>query len=191
MNFMCFADLVHTYLLFPKLAKPLFRKGLQSQGKLLVKMLTLLTNLLDSSSLDDTRKFNQSLIALAETHNDRGVKSTEYGIVGEVLLWTLRKCLGSAYTPNIHMAWLRILSKILRVMVPVAVSLELNEGRAQEDRLDTLHTNYDSLYNCMEPSDVCTTEITDQRRASLDYAAYWAKQTRDKTNKITVLSNMK
>jgi len=141
-------------------------------------MLTLLTNLLDANSLDDTRRFNQSLTALTEMHNDRGIKGTEYGIVGEVLLWTLRKCLGSAYTPNIHMAWLRILSRILRVMVPIAVAFELNQGKAQEDRLENLHINHDSLFNYMEPSIVCTTEITDQRRASLEYASYWAKQNR-------------
>ena len=56
----------------------------------------------------------------AETHNERGIKAIEYGIVGEVLCYTLRQCLGTAYTPNAHFTWVKILSKILAVMVPVS-----------------------------------------------------------------------
>lgn len=101
------------------LSRPLFR-DLTSQGKFLVKMITL-----SLSELTDPSKFENILVRLAEVHNHRGVKAVEYGIVGEVLLWALRRCLGpDAFTSEVHVAWLKIYSRMLRIMVPVAVCYE-------------------------------------------------------------------
>lgn len=125
------------------LSRPLFR-DLTSQGKFLVKMITL-----SLSELTDPAKFENILVRLAEVHNHRGVKAVECkcrpvrlpsflhplfcspsfddidGIVGEVLLWALRRCLGpDAFTSEVHVAWLKIYSRMLRIMVPVAVCYE-------------------------------------------------------------------
>lgn len=53
------------------LSRPLFR-DLTSQGKFLVKMITL-----SLSELTDPSKFENILVRLAEVHNHRGVKAVE------------------------------------------------------------------------------------------------------------------
>lgn len=55
--------------------------------------------------------------------------------MGEVLFWTLNRCIGSKlYTAELHLAWVKIMSRMLRTMVPVAVAYELRDGSAQSDR---------------------------------------------------------
>ncbi len=57
------------------------------------------------------------------------------GVVGEVLFWSIRLCTGpSVYTYDVHQAWVKIYSRMLRTMVPLAVSHELRDGSAQEKR---------------------------------------------------------
>jgi hypothetical protein len=44
-----------------------------------------------------------------------------------VLFWALRHCLGNpSYTPEVHHAWVKVYSRLLREIVPEAVRLELN-----------------------------------------------------------------
>lgn len=50
----------------------MFKSGMKTQGKFLVKMITMLVK-----DIDDPKKFNDTLVKLAETHNQRGVKSIE------------------------------------------------------------------------------------------------------------------
>lgn len=54
------------------LCKQLFKKGMKSQGKFLVKMISLAL-----SELDDPVKFDQNLVKLSEVHYQRGVKAVE------------------------------------------------------------------------------------------------------------------
>ena len=54
------------------LSRQLFKNGMKSQGKFLVKMISLAL-----SELDDPHKFDLTLIKLAEIHYQRGVKSVE------------------------------------------------------------------------------------------------------------------
>ena len=106
----------------------------EAQGKFFVKMVSLSVSL-----LDDKESFTKALVKLTETHNERGVKAIEYGIVGEVLLWTLRYSLGDMYTPKVHCSWLRVLCRMLKIMIPVAVQFEMENGRAQEARMHEIH----------------------------------------------------
>eukprot|EP00981_Chlorochromonas_danica_P001062 scaffold243_cov163-Ochromonas_danica.AAC.15 len=104
-------------------AKDLF-KDVNSQGKFLVKMISL-----SLSEKADPVKYEQTLQKLAEIHNERGVKAVEYGMVGEVLFWAIRQCIGvESYTNEVHQAWVKIYSRMLRTMVPVAVAYELRMG---------------------------------------------------------------
>jgi len=114
------------------LAKPMFSAGLKSQGKFLVKMMSLTLNLADQQD-----KFDEAMVKLAEVHNDRGIKAVEYGVVGEVLFWTLRRCLGPEYDTRTHKAWVKIFSRMLSVIVPCAVQFEMSSGEAQEKRLSS------------------------------------------------------
>ena len=55
--------------------------------------------------------------------------------MGEVLFWAIRTCVGAdLYTYDIHQAWVKIYSRMLKTMVPVAVAHELKDGSAQEKR---------------------------------------------------------
>jgi hypothetical protein len=54
------------------LCRQLFKAGMKSQGKFLVKMISL-----SLSELDDKNKFDKNLIKLAQVHFERGVKAVE------------------------------------------------------------------------------------------------------------------
>lgn len=54
------------------LCKQLFKKGMKSHGKFLVKMISLAL-----SELDDPDKFDKNLVKLSEVHFQRGVKAVE------------------------------------------------------------------------------------------------------------------
>lgn len=111
------------------LARDLF-KDMRSQGKFLVKMISL-----SLSERNDPEKFRLTLVRLAEIHNQRGVKAVEYGVVGEVLFWSIRLCTGpTIYTYEVHQAWVKIYSHMLKTMVPLAVAHELRDNSAQERR---------------------------------------------------------
>lgn len=58
----------------------MFKNGLRSQGKFLVKMISL-----SLSELDDPQQYDRNLIKLAENHYDRGVKSVECKCVDAIL----------------------------------------------------------------------------------------------------------
>ena len=96
---------------------------------------------LSISLLDDKPKFEETMLNLADAHNKRGVRANEYGIVGEVLFYSVKKCIGTAYTPEVHYAWVRVFSRMLKYIVPKAVAFELHEGYAQIERLNNLNEN--------------------------------------------------
>lgn len=72
------------------------------------------------------------------------------GIVGEVLFWALRLVVGTeAYTDELHSAWVKVYSRMLRVIVPVAISWELERGstKAQSTRVSNSRSRaVDSAY---------------------------------------------
>lgn len=54
------------------MSRAMFTSGIKSQGKFLVKMISLALN-----EIDDSGKINITLTKLAEAHNTRGVKAIE------------------------------------------------------------------------------------------------------------------
>lgn len=52
-----------------------------------------------------------------------------------MLFWSLRQVLGPKdYDLNAHRVWIKVYSRMLKVMVPIAVAHELKDGSAQEKR---------------------------------------------------------
>lgn len=47
------------------------------------------------------------------------------GIFGEVLFFVLRLTLGDDYDTTAHHGWIKIFSRVLRVVVPIAVEYEI------------------------------------------------------------------
>lgn len=112
----------------------MFKSGMKAQGKALVKIVSLS---LSMSSPEDKKKFDAVMLKLAEVHNDKGVKAVEYGIMGESLIWALSKCLGpDVFTALCGKAWIRIFCRMIKIMIPVAVAHEMDNGRAQQKRFD-------------------------------------------------------
>jgi hemoglobin-like flavoprotein len=102
------------------LCRPLFTKGVESVGAFLVQMVSM-----SLSQLRDSSKFQKTMTALAARHCERGVKASEYGVIGEVLFYSLRRCLGEGtYTPVVETAWKKIYSSMLRIIVPLVVTYE-------------------------------------------------------------------
>ena len=120
------------------LCKPMFKSGMKSQGKFLMKLISLALSL-----LNDENKFKDTLADLAERHNLMGIKAIEYGVVGEVFFWTIHHSLGDeAYTVETHSVWVKIFSRMLSVMVPVALAYEIKmDSIAQLQRTTDLENS--------------------------------------------------
>lgn len=74
------------------------------------------------------------------------------GIVGEVLFWALRLVIGyEVYTDEMHSAWVKVYSRMLRVIVPVAIAWELELGptKAQSSRVSSSRNRVDSAYSAL------------------------------------------
>ena len=111
-------------------SRALFRNNMQVQGKALVHMISGALSLLDKLST-----LVEALQGLAKTHSAKGVIAVQYGLVGEVLLWTFSQCLGDQFDAATSLSWVKIYSVILKVIVPVAVGEE-NSIREAQKRLD-------------------------------------------------------
>lgn len=116
------------------MSKPLFKNGMVSQGKFLVKMITLTIN-----SLKYPEKFKKTMEDLAMRHCERGVKAGEYAIVGDVLFWVLERSLGPAYTVEVEDAWKKIYSAMIQIIIPLCVEYE-RSGIVERDEGADRHT---------------------------------------------------
>ena len=77
------------------------------------------------------------LIIILFTHSD--------GVVGEVLIYAIRQTVGpDAFNPTVHIAWVKIYSRMLKTMVPVAVAHELKDSSAQQKRFITNSIGFQS-----------------------------------------------
>lgn len=57
------------------------------------------------------------------------------GLVGEVLFWSIKQCIGlDLYSPEVHTSWVKVYSRMLTTMVPVAVMHEMKDNSAQTRR---------------------------------------------------------
>jgi len=90
---------VRLFTLDPAL-RGMFRGDMQEQGKKLMAMIDFAVKAL--ARLDSLLP---GLRMLGERHGRYGVRDEHYDTVAEALLWTLRKGLGEAFTPEVREAW--------------------------------------------------------------------------------------
>lgn len=113
------------YFLFELLpeVKPLFKKGMQAQGRMLANVVKyIILNLQDKNALT----FKSSLQHLARTHNQKNITPEHYSVMGMCLVHTVRLCCGEVYFTEEHKdAWVQIYSKMMSVIIPVVVAGEL------------------------------------------------------------------
>jgi len=143
-------------------ARPMFKTNLQSLGRVLLGLISTALN-----QLKDPATFEKTLINLAHSHSERGVRGVQYGIMGDVLFWTLRKCLGTKYDNATSHSWTKIYSYMLKIIVPIAVADEIQEikcsgpamissetswktkARSSTNRAKTLNLNDNSSYTVL------------------------------------------
>ena len=54
--------------------------------------------------------------SLGTRHVSYGVRDKDYDTVGQALLWTLRKGLGDAFTPDVEAAWSNVYATLASAM---------------------------------------------------------------------------
>ena len=89
----------------------LFKGNLTEQGRKLMQMLGLAVN-----SLDRMEQLLPVVQSLGARHAGYGVRDKDYDTVGQALLWTLRKGLGEAFTPDVEAAWSNVYATLASAM---------------------------------------------------------------------------
>ena len=106
-------------------AEPMFSDAAIQSGKFIGSMIALCF-----TQLDDPKSFRRKVVSMAEDHCQMGVRTVEYGVVGDVLFHCIEVFLGKeAYTRAVERSWLKIFSSMLRIIVPIAVTFERDCGR--------------------------------------------------------------
>ena len=105
--------------------QPLFRNSVQIQGRKLVGMITLLIQLMDKTP----EELYMRLTILAKMHSSIGVLANQYSTMMETVLWTLKLVLGDAFDTYTKVAWIKCISIILEVLVPVHITEEKKQRR--------------------------------------------------------------
>ena len=95
-----------------------------AQGRMLVKVVSTVVSLVKNPT-----KVRSEMVALAERHYHYGVRSIQYGMLGDVLFYTLRTVLGDRYSPAHNEAWTKVYCNVLTILVPTAVGIEMEQKR--------------------------------------------------------------
>jgi hemoglobin-like flavoprotein len=95
--------------------RPLFKADLTNQIRALMAMLSTAV-----FGLNRLEEITPAVQALGRRHVNYGVQDTHYATVGQALLDTLEKGLGSAFTPETRAAWTEAYGILASVMQEAA-----------------------------------------------------------------------
>ena len=84
-------------------------------------IITLFAIFFTENALD----FDSEVIKLGKVYYERGVRGNDYGLIGDILFWTLSFSLGSAYENATHSSWVKLYSRFLKAMIPFCVKHEM------------------------------------------------------------------
>ena len=99
----------------------LFKGGdMKAQGQKLMQALTMVVK-----GLDRPGTILPGVVALGQRHVDYGVKDEHYATVGQALLWTLERGLGSEFTPGVKEAWSAAYNLLATVMKEAAAKKKM------------------------------------------------------------------
>lgn len=105
--------------------KPLFHNSMHRQGRMLANIVRFIVHNLEA---ENKLHFVENLTKLTKAHNVIGVTPEHYSVMGMTLVHTVRKCMGDDEFTDMHRhAWIVTYSKMMEVMIPVAVSGALPE----------------------------------------------------------------
>lgn len=91
--------------------RAMFRDDMSEQRKKLMQMISAAVN-----GLDRIDRLIPAVEELGRRHATYGVSDEHYVVVGEALLWTLEKALGSAFTPEMSHAWATVYGLLATTM---------------------------------------------------------------------------
>ena len=91
--------------------RALFKDDIASQGRKLMDVLAFAV-----ANLGDDEKLNPAVEMLGAKHMDYGVLPRHYTVVGEALLFTLKKGLGKDFTKEVSSAWVSAYSHLSALM---------------------------------------------------------------------------
>jgi nitric oxide dioxygenase len=92
--------------------KPLFKGDMTEQGRKLMATLAVVVN-----GLANIDSILPAASALAKRHVGYGIEPQHYAPVGEALLWTLERGLGSGWTPELAAAWTAAYTTLSQFMI--------------------------------------------------------------------------
>jgi hemoglobin-like flavoprotein len=92
--------------------RPMFKGDQKDQARKLMNMVTLIISKLQK--LDDILN---EIKMLAQRHNKYGAKPEHYKVVGECLLWTLKKGLAEKWNKELEEAWIAVYSILSNAMI--------------------------------------------------------------------------
>ncbi|HKA70586.1 MAG TPA: globin family protein [Xanthobacteraceae bacterium] len=105
--------------------RTLFPADLRQQKQKLMTMIAAAVG-----ALHDLEALVPKLKALGMRHAGYGATAQHYDVVGDVLLLTLARALGDAFTPNVRAAWTKVYGVLAATMQ--AGAAELGEMQAAE-----------------------------------------------------------
>lgn len=97
--------------------RPLFHGDLDTQKQKFLGTLAVIVG-----SLENAAVLMPAAASLARQHVGYGVEPGHYPVVGEALLWSLERCLGTGWTPETAAAWQRAYAAVTAHMVASAYS---------------------------------------------------------------------
>jgi hemoglobin-like flavoprotein len=105
-------------------AKPFFAKtSMLAQGRLIAGVIS--SSLMAVKEPDQLRK---RLTHMTEKHNGKGIAAVKYGFMGNALLDALDRVLGPEdFDALARLAWIRIYTFMLNIILPIVVDYELKE----------------------------------------------------------------
>lgn len=77
---------------------------------------------------NEPKVVKKRLTKLAHHYNDLGTRARDYGMIGEIIFWTLERVLGESYCAVTHSGWTKLYSIILSVMIPIAAASEFHRN---------------------------------------------------------------
>lgn len=92
--------------------RQLFKEDTKEQARKLMNMVTLVV-----TKLQKLDEIMGEVRLLAQRHTTYGTQSSHYAIVGECLIWTLRKGLGDKWNDETEKAWLAVYNVLAKAMI--------------------------------------------------------------------------
>lgn len=109
--------------------RSMFRGDLRAQGDKLMQVIDAAVN-----GLSRIERLRPVLADLGRRHVAYGVKDDHYGLVGLVLLWTLRRSLSEDFTPELQDAWASVYGALATIMREAAHSAQACAGGPEHVR---------------------------------------------------------